>query len=513
MLFSLFACNGYEENGNPCGQDPCICVQENFLNSTLLEGFRANIAGATALGIAIPSVNARVNNFSSVALGNSVVPINQQNLEVDRNTLFKINQQGALEIIEFVSDNETLTQSDISAQVQKLHVTENFIFFNLRTDMTPLMLRNSRENHESQTVTYDQSSWDFFSRYHQGFMIDRNDGYIYSLWELGRGVFGMSNPIKLIEENHIIVGVKGNNTSLYGIEIVEGNAVFTSEISNPAIQVLDIYKGLDGILYVHNSHLDETVQGMHLQTNQISRALRASDERYFRVLPHHGNFMFNSPDQRNKNIEIWQGQEWVGVTREIVGEERVTFNWLFYDWANLATNVTFIFEHGYLFTLHNRRCGGIGGFAITDYLRSNRIINLDWLGHGGTFNTFSRVYLMGERVVAITGENIILNTMVIQNNRAIEINLETLSLDFDYIYEMRKMGGTESSLFVTEYHTTVLEEDMGVLVHDRTDYLLFERVGIAGTEIFILHYVNGEIVFELWQETTYESNIIVIRPL
>jgi len=136
------------------------------LSANMFDGFRANISDdIVALGIAAPTTPA---NSQAASLG--VKTVNTDQSDPGTNTLVGIDDDGNERGIEFTNDeDEVITQKKLRPQINKLYVSDTFVYFTLTIVSRPTEVdddydqTNFTSNTESQTFLIDLENMNVYS--------------------------------------------------------------------------------------------------------------------------------------------------------------------------------------------------------------------------------------------------------------------------------------------------------------------------------------------------------------
>jgi len=264
----FFLVSGPDGGSGGNGNDPDTSFE---MSSDMLKGYRAELGGSVSLGIVNDVSNnatpAASSSAGPVALGNS--PLGDQDNK--KNRLVGIDGDDNVSEIWFskieVSDDgrpNVITQDDLNAQIDKLHVTKDFIYFSLTTHhicpdchvsynyghnycpSQPMNSYYSRDYYDRSGYYSDDSS--------QCFVIDRQSNNVYSLAEIP--------VIYYLDENLItgmtVVGHYGNApvysaVSVFMLTIENGELKATDMVPNKNIRVLCGMMNKDGTVIIANT--------------------------------------------------------------------------------------------------------------------------------------------------------------------------------------------------------------------------------------------------------------------
>lgn len=191
-------------------------------------------------------------------------------VEYDEGSVQKVTFKKNTEITEDVYDdkgnlipsNKTITQDEIDAQINKLYVTEKYMFM----QFIPLVFESGNYNYydgdvlkseylevRPTSLTFDlNGASDFDSKNYyssslsQSFVIDNMTGYIYKLENF---------KINSIIDTDI---VKDNDNNFYKMSIGnDGSLIFTDLMPNKDIQIANAITDKYGFTFVYNGVIDQ----------------------------------------------------------------------------------------------------------------------------------------------------------------------------------------------------------------------------------------------------------------
>ncbi|NLB48695.1 MAG: hypothetical protein GX813_02480 [Erysipelotrichia bacterium] len=207
------------------------------LSADMFEGYRANLDGATALGI--------VKKELAVELAPTERAVQRRiafaNENKTKNKLIVFSDDVQAEVVfekETPEDGKIiLNQDNINAQFDKLHITEDYIFFTLTV--------NSITPREEGDMEYDEIDY-VCDTFNQSFLIDRQTFNIYSLAELPHIDKIDGNIFRTSEDS----GHGPIRYTFYEVTIEENQIKFRDLVPNKNINPFAVYVNKQGTLFV-----------------------------------------------------------------------------------------------------------------------------------------------------------------------------------------------------------------------------------------------------------------------
>ena len=255
---------------------------DSGLSPDMFKDYRAEFGDSVSLGIvndtSLNTQSSVSGNGGSNTLGSS--SLGEQ--EDKKNRLVGIDDNDNMSEVWFskitMSDDgrpNVITQDDFKAQVDKLHITRDLIYFTL-TVRAICSDCNKSYSGNYQHYCYTDPMNSFYSRDHydrsgyesdketQSFVIDRQNKYVYSLAEIPH--------IYYLDENLItgktIVGYSDggypifSDLSVYLLTTEEGQIKFTDMVPNKNIYVKRGMMDKDGTVFIVNNTMDTIANGV-----------------------------------------------------------------------------------------------------------------------------------------------------------------------------------------------------------------------------------------------------------
>ena len=249
------------------------------LSSDMFKDYRAELGNSVSLGIVndtpLNAQPASLGTGGSEFLGSDTLGDEEEK----KNRLVGIDDEGNLTEIWFskigISDDgrpSVMTQDDFNAQIDKLHVTKDFIYFTVTArDVCPDCHRSYQGTHYCYTYPmdsfysreyYDQSSYES-NKETQSFLIDRQNRNVYSLAEIP--------IIDYLDEKLVtgrtITGYSGGHpiysaVSVYLLSVENGNIKFTDLVPNKNINVKRGMMDKNGTVFIVNDTINAVVNGV-----------------------------------------------------------------------------------------------------------------------------------------------------------------------------------------------------------------------------------------------------------
>jgi hypothetical protein len=246
-----------------------LSVQDNSpdkidyaLGSDMFKDYRAELGDSVSLGIVNDtSLNAQpamLDIGRPDVLGSGSSRGNEDN---KKNRLVGIDEkENMFEIVfkKIVVSNDgrpdVIMQDDFNAQIDKLYVTKDFIYFNLIThDSYRCENPYYPFSRDYLLEMYDQSYYTSDGKNSESFVISRQNNQIYSLAELPH--------IEYIDEN-IVWSINNGRSTVYLLTIEEGQLVLTDLVPNANISIEQCMVNKDGIIFIKNDTINETVNNI-----------------------------------------------------------------------------------------------------------------------------------------------------------------------------------------------------------------------------------------------------------
>ena len=359
----LTACGKSEtpENEEELGENYPIY---ETLDLSFMKSLTANIDDATAIGIRPMSVNdAKVEEIDESKpeeifryyLVKYTDIFDTNTPEFDESGLTKVSFTLTRETTEEIYDengnlielNQTITQDELSAQINKYYVYGNFTliqfipeiansgyvqFYNesnvletMYIDVRPAEL----EFDENGIALYDKVNY-YTDELHQSFIINNETGYIYLI------------------ENFCIDEIKNNlilsDNKIYDIKITANDELqFISVVQNESLEVIDYWKDVYGNIFVRNNYLDELDAENNVMFFTASRKYLLSKENI--TIHLEGNYDYISPTEFTLICKVSENFK----DEIILQNEKFTINYDNLKGAISNINIRGVYD-GYLYT-------------------------------------------------------------------------------------------------------------------------------------------------------------------
>jgi len=254
----------------------------NGLSSDMFKDYRAEFGDSVSLGImngASSNTQARDSGAGgSDILGNGGPSGNQE----QKNRLVGIDDEENISEIWFskigISDDgrpNVITQDDLKAQIDKLHITKDFIYFSVTTRAlcSDCHMYHSdgygncyiySANSSYSREQYDRSGYQSNAEV-QSFLIDRQSKNVYSLANMVYIYYLDENLItgKTIIGYHDIYGYPiFSAISVYLLTVEDGQIKFTDMVPNKNINVVRGLMDKNGIIFIANDTVDAIANGV-----------------------------------------------------------------------------------------------------------------------------------------------------------------------------------------------------------------------------------------------------------
>ena len=221
------------------------------LDVGFLANFSANTTDAAALGVERKTAN----------LGRSARSARNVAENATKNYLVRLGMDDAgLSDVTFIRSTEaedgqngTLTQEEIPAQVNRLYVHGGFTFIQFISDDTTGIsdVRPVNTGRPDENGYFEFDKRDYYSDdYHQSFIIENNNGYIYSLGDAVK-IKSIHNGLLKLDGSERIYDYRINNNDELEIFPI---------LLNTTIYVHDYFKDKHGNNYILNNVLSERVE-------------------------------------------------------------------------------------------------------------------------------------------------------------------------------------------------------------------------------------------------------------
>ncbi|MDR0334888.1 MAG: hypothetical protein LBH69_03280 [Methanomassiliicoccaceae archaeon] len=260
--------NSKDGNDGEDGED-----SNDSLDPDMLKGYRAELGGSVSVGI-MSVLPQSTQSAASKAAGPVLLGDDPQDDQDMRNRLISVDDDGNISEVLFtkieVSDDgrpNVIMQGDLDAQIDKLHVTKDFIYFTMT--INPICPDCHVSYNAGHTYCPDQPMNSYYSRdYYDrsgynttddtlSFVIDRQSKNVYSLADI---------PIIHYLDENLITGmtmvgeINGipiySAVSVFKLTIEGDHIVITDMVPNKNIRVLCGMVNNDGTIIVANTTMD-----------------------------------------------------------------------------------------------------------------------------------------------------------------------------------------------------------------------------------------------------------------
>ncbi|MDR2866796.1 MAG: hypothetical protein LBV13_05300 [Methanomassiliicoccaceae archaeon] len=413
--------------------------RDSLFGPDMFKGYYAELGNSVSLGIINDySLNAAVGHPGALKM--SVLGDDGDQGE-KKNRLVGIDEEGNMFEVVFkkieVADDgrpNVVMQDDFEAQIDKLYITKDFIYFNIVTHET-----------SRQSYSYNNFSFEYYSKNYdqrdyisngidsESFVISRQNNHVYSLAAMPQ--------IGYIEDDILVWGYRA---SAYQLSVEGDQLILTNLVPNVNIWVQQIMVNEDGIILIRNDTRNEIV----------------------------GNIVyFTAPDDYRSNRDEYyemvkgnNGKVYMGYGEQMF--DTGTMSWIVPDPSEYVT----IPAPSYYTIIKNNEVYTVQYEYLVCYYRAGTV-DLEWPGFKLDYQDYKAVCLVGEAVLCLdAGQVYVYYTASGEGRTKVNLGIESIQR-----IEMQKgtlvafaerIGGTVTYEIYMDENGVVSYEQIDEIVYD-----------------------------------------------